>query len=218
MEDKHYGPGRLVPAGAADGDPRPELFLVEGQSAGAAVARARDARTQAVLPFQGKPLNPLRHSPERVLEHAAYRTVLSALRIEPGGRNNLERCPYARVVLLFDPDADGVHAAALTLLFFAEFLPEFVEAGRLFEVRAPILTLWHERLTGPIDAVSRADLDRILLSLREHGIADPSRRTYRGLASMDSDALWRACLDPSSRIERRLSLSDSRTVRDQLNP
>ena len=37
-----------------------ELFVVEGDSAAAAVARVRDPRSQAVLPMQGKPLNAVR--------------------------------------------------------------------------------------------------------------------------------------------------------------
>ena len=40
-----------------------ELFLVEGESAAGAVAAVRDARTQAVLACQGKPLNAWRATP-----------------------------------------------------------------------------------------------------------------------------------------------------------
>ncbi len=216
MQTNYHLPPRLIPARSVGPGTGAELFVVEGESAGLAVAGARDRGFQAVLPFQGKPLNPLRHGPYRVLGHAAFSTLLRVLEVEPFEACRPARCPYDRILLLFDPDADGVHAAALTLLFFGKFLGPLVEAGRVHQVRAPVATVDHERLAGPIDAVSRADLDRVLVSLRGHGVEDPTKRIYRGLASVDADVLSRACLDPVTRVGKRLGPEDAESVRLQL--
>ena len=56
-----------------------ELFLVEGESAAGAVAAVRDARTQAVLACQGKPLNAWRATPARVAAYPLYPQLASAL-------------------------------------------------------------------------------------------------------------------------------------------
>lgn len=100
-----------------------ELFIVEGDSAAGAVANLRNAQTQAVLPMQGKPLNALRTSGERVSEFSLFKQLVAALGVnlldtEPGEASDLATLLFDRVLLLFDPDADGIHCGALMLMFF----------------------------------------------------------------------------------------------------
>ena len=55
-----------------------ELILVEGDSAASSVVAVRDARTQAVLPLQGKPLNAWRADAAKVRDNILYRQIAQA--------------------------------------------------------------------------------------------------------------------------------------------
>ena len=117
-----------------------ELFLVEGDSAAGAVAAVRDARTQAVLPLQGKPLNAWRASPARVAAYPLYPQLAGALGL-PSPTDSAaadgSALRFERLLLLLDPDADGVHIGALMLLYLKRFAPALLAQERVWMVRAP---------------------------------------------------------------------------------
>ncbi|MEM7560450.1 MAG: toprim domain-containing protein, partial [Planctomycetota bacterium] len=102
-------------------DSHAELFIVEGDSASQAVAAVRDPRFQAVLPMQGKPLNASKASWRAVREYELYQQAFIALgysQLCSAGRlaNHVakpEACRFSKILLLFDPDADGIHCGAL---------------------------------------------------------------------------------------------------------
>lgn len=114
-----------------------ELFLVEGDSAAAAVAGVRDPATQAVLPMQGKPLNATRASRSKVLAHPFFAPLVAALDVGIEADCDPRRLRYERVLVLTDPDADGIHCGFLVLLFFHRWLRPLLDAGRVEIVRPP---------------------------------------------------------------------------------
>lgn len=95
-----------------------ELFIVEGDSAASAVDRVRDSRGQAVLPVQGKPLNAVKAGESAVRANPFLGATIDAMGVDIGDKFLLANCRYDRVLLLCDPDADGIHCATLLLLFF----------------------------------------------------------------------------------------------------
>ena len=89
-----------------------ELFLVEGESAAGAVAAVRDARTQAVLACQGKPLNAWRATPARVAAYPLYPQLASALGWSSVVDSSATAAPrFERVMLLFDAQARDAAAS-----------------------------------------------------------------------------------------------------------
>ncbi|MEQ1487852.1 MAG: toprim domain-containing protein, partial [Methylotenera sp.] len=100
-----------------------ELFLVEGDSAASAVSSLRNQQVQAVLPMQGKPLNTIKASAEKVVENALFKALIEALGAGVGDNFDLTKCRYSRIVLLMDADADGIHCGALMLMFFYRWMP-----------------------------------------------------------------------------------------------
>jgi len=115
-----------------------ELFVVEGDSASQAVAKQRDGTFQAVLPMQGKPMNPMRVSQEKLMENTWYAALIDAIGTGVGEQCQPEKRRYERIVLLMDPDADGIHCGALMTLFFYQWMQPLLASGHLYLVRPPV--------------------------------------------------------------------------------
>ncbi len=188
-----------------------ELILVEGDSAQDSVLAVRDARTQAVLPLQGKPLNAHAASPEKVAQHVLFQQLAQALglasptTLPDGGAAALR---FERVVLLFDPDADGIHIGALVQLYFARWLPAVVEAGLLCLCRAPMFELVDA--DGVVHhALTPDHRQRIEQSLRrDEQTPPPMVRALRGIGGFAPETLRRLCVDPATRLARPLTPRD----------
>jgi DNA gyrase subunit B len=186
-----------------------ELFIVEGDSASLAVVNARQARGQAVLPMRGKPLNPLRASRAKVLEYSLYRELVDAIGagIEP--EEQVGNARYQRILILTDPDADGIHCGALLLMFFHRWMPSLLAAGRVFAIRAPIAAIQRTPGEPPVLAYTDAHFQGLCRTLREHGESTFTTIRYRGLGSIDRDVLQATCLDAATRRSQPLSSRDA---------
>jgi DNA gyrase subunit B len=188
-----------------------ELILVEGDSAQDSVLAVRDARTQAVLPLQGKPLNAWAAPQSKVEQHVLFQQLAQALGLEsavalPDG--GVAALRFERIVLLFDPDADGIHIGALVQLYFARWLPEVVSAGLLWLCRAPMFELVDA--DGVVHhALTPDHRQRIEQSLRTTADAPaPMVRALRGIGGFAPETLRRLCVDPATRLARMLTPRD----------
>ena len=185
-----------------------ELLVVEGESAASAVAVVRDARSQAVQPLQGKPLNAWRATPARVAAYPLYAQLADALGLPSatvGDTLDVANLRFERLVLLFDPDADGIHIGALMLLYLQRFAPALLAQQRVWMVRAPSAGLRvAARDTGEVEDVWAYTPEQAR-SLRERAAAQPERWAvlrewgFRGLASLPPEVLRSTCVDPATR-------------------
>ena len=185
-----------------------ELFVVEGESAAGAVAAVRWAPTQAVLPLQGKPLNAWRASLTRVAAYPWYAQLAAALGLPSpasGAEVDTAALRFERLMLLFDPDADGIHIGALVLLYLQRFAPALIAQQRVWMVRAPMAGLRvAARDTGETEDVWAYSPEQAR-QLRERAAAQAERWVvlrdwaFRGLASLPPDVLRATCVDPATR-------------------
>jgi DNA gyrase subunit B/topoisomerase-4 subunit B len=187
-----------------------ELFVVEGDSAALAVGAVRDPRRQAVLPMQGKPLNALRAPAGRVAAHPFYAALIDAIGTGWGAACDSAALRYERLVLLTDPDADGIHCGALLLLFFHRWMPQLLEQGHVEIVRAPVGELRIEGAERPVYAFSDGDFQALAQRLRTAGTGRHTALRYRGLASLGPAALAEHCVDRRTRRGRLLGTEDAR--------
>ncbi len=189
-----------------------ELFLVEGDSAARSVANVRDERTQAVLPLQGKPLNAWRADADKVRDNVLYRQLAEALGVNDPAMMSASISPkpmrFERVVLLFDPDADGVHIEALMLLYFARWMPTLIECGQLWRVRAPMFTLTHAATGEIAQAYSPPHRDALLAQMRANAPGEVLQHRHVGLGSLPPALLRRSCIDPATRAARKVGQED----------
>ena len=175
-----------------------ELFIVEGKHAANAVNRVRNKNDQAVLAMQGKVPNVVRLGlGPRVENNIQVRNLAAVLGVQSNG---LPGKDYKRVVLLCDPDADGLHAVMLLICLFAEAYPALVRDGVLYLCRCPLYLIKNAKCGEDKIAYSDAEL----LHLRNHYGAGQTQR-FKGVASLPAELLHRVCVDPSTRAIRAIS-------------
>ncbi|MEM9643453.1 MAG: toprim domain-containing protein [Planctomycetota bacterium] len=156
-EDHQESQSSELQRSQASGD-RPEILIVEGDSASRSVVRSRDADFQAVFSMQGKPMNAVKASPASTRRNVLFQRLVEVMGGGWGDAFDLDSLAYDQVLLLFDPDADGIHIGVLMTLFFDRWMPGLIESGKLIVVRPPLFELWHAR-SGPGE--SRAESDTL---------------------------------------------------------
>jgi len=186
-----------------------ELFLVEGDSAANSVTAARDTLFQAVLPMQGKPMNVGKASANRLTGNSWLQTLFQSLGCGVGDDFNLKALRYERVMLLFDPDADGIHCGALMMICFEHLMPELIDAGRVHMIRAPLLRITSPLLAKPAYAHAPTHHQELLKRLQERGIDDYQLLRYRGLGSLEREVLTEQCIWPETRRAKAVTRDEA---------
>lgn len=192
-----------------------ELFVVEGRSAAEAVRAVRDPLRQAVLPLQGKPLNGARATAARVAADPFLGALAAALGTGRGDACSLAGLRYERVLLLHDPDADGIHIGALLLMHLARWHAPLLEARRVERVHAPVGEVRDGPGTAGTDgspslAFGEAHFRALCAQARaRHGEAFVAVR-HRGLGAISPAALRTTCVDPATRLTTVLDAEDAR--------
>jgi DNA gyrase subunit B/topoisomerase-4 subunit B len=186
-----------------------ELFVVEGDSAASAVVAVRDPRLQAVLAMQGKPLNAVRATDRRVAAHPFYRALTAALGTGWGAACDPARLRYERLVLLTDPDADGIHCGALVLMFLHRWLSTLLVRGRVQVVRAPVGVVEPADGGPRVHAFAEPQFQAECAAGRQRDGGAFRALRYRGLASLDPQDLSRLCVAPATRNARTLTAADA---------
>lgn len=187
-----------------------ELFLVEGDSASSSVIAVRDASFQAVFPMQGKPLNPMKSAAAKVTTNPLYAALIATLGAGWGPGFALARLRYERVLILMDPDADGIHCGLLLQMFFYQWLRPLVESGRLLTVWAPMAEIQVAGQANPVPAYTEPHLQSVRDTLRRDGARILDTIHYRGLGGMNPAMLARTCVIPASRTVAPVEVPDVR--------
>ncbi len=205
-----------------------ELFLVEGDSAASSVVAVRDLRRQAVLPLQGKPLNAWTAHEVKVAQHVLFQQMAQALGLaSPTAwlEGQPDALRFERVVLLFDPDADGIHIGALMVLYFQRWLPRLIASGHLWLARAPMFEIEvpapfrsegeaaFQYAYNPVHCRQLVDHLKVLSGRSGgSGSTDIRVRAFRGLGGLAPELLRERCINPATRMAHALSAVDVQGV------
>ena len=117
--------------------PNSTLLIVEGNSAAASMAVARDITKYGILAIRGKILNCLAHPDEKIFQNEEIKLLLSAMNITPG-KYNAYKLRYGRIAICVDADSDGYHIGLLIMAALRYLAPQFLEEGRLCWLRSPL--------------------------------------------------------------------------------
>ena len=182
------------------------------------VLAVRDGRTQAVLALQGKPMNAWTSSAARVQQHAPFQALAQALGLDtatPDANTPWPTLRHQRLVLLLDPDADGIHIGALLVLYLQRWLPRLISDGQLCMVRAPMFELVCE-LSGEVQHADNPwQCQAISARLASAaGGRRPRVLTHRGLGSITPQVLRERCVDPATRQAHTVQAAEVAAVVD----
>jgi DNA gyrase subunit B len=193
-------------ARASTTDPeRAELFIVEGQSAGGNAKQGRDASYQAILALRGKPINVINARPERLQLNKEYAMLASVIGTGVRGAFNIEKCRYAKIILMTDADVDGGHIRALLLALFYQETSGLIEAGKIFVAMPPLYSVrWKNRVVWLTDD----DALRRFMSRNPEAKTAPVKR-YKGLGEMTAAELRETTMHPATRVLKQVTLEDS---------
>jgi DNA gyrase subunit B len=195
-------------------DDRSELFIVEGDSAMGTAKAARNSEFQALLPIRGKILNVQKASVADMLKNTECSSIIQVVGAGSGRTFDLEAARYNKIIFMADADSDGAHIRCLLATLFYKYMPDLIEAGRVYTAVPPLHRI---EITNPrkgqdkyVYTYSDDELHRKLAELKKKNIAwkTPPQR-YKGLGEMDADQLAETTMDPRRRTLRRLTIDSA---------
>lgn len=194
--------------------PDSELLIVEGDSAAGPAKAGRDATTMAVLPLRGKVVNAGKASLKQVVENAEAQALFTAIGAGSGRDFRLEDARYGRIIILCDADVDGSHIRCLLLTLLYHHMRPLLASGRVFAAQPPL----HSVKVGDDVryAFDDAEKERITKELTARGRKPENLQwaRFKGLGEMDVDELVETCLDPTTRVLRRITMDDAQAAVD----
>ncbi|MGD9795251.1 MAG: toprim domain-containing protein, partial [Acidimicrobiia bacterium] len=160
-------PDKLADCSSRDRTQR-ELFIVEGDSAGGSAKKARDPRTQAILPIRGKILNVERARIDKMMKNNEIQALITAIGAGIGDEFDVEKRRYDKVVFMSVRGDEPVLVTGLDGVLRVRSIGEYVDGWLDAGIDVP------DEGTVSYDAVTnRARVSPLKQVIRHH---------YRGTA------------------------------------
>ena len=180
-----------------------ELFIVEGDSAGGSAKQARDRHYQAILPLKGKIKNVEKSSPSTFLKNNEIQAIITAVGTGIKDDFDIHNLRYERIIIMCDPDVDGLHIQTLLLTLFYRCMPELIERNHLYIADPP---LYYQKTKDGVE----------YLYGEQDQLDDGDIRRFKGLGEMNPDELWKTTMNPQTRRLIQVNAEDKQETDDMI--
>ena len=190
-----------------------ELYVVEGKHAANAVNGVRNKASQSVLAMQGKVPNVAKRGLQRQIENNVHvRQLITILESWASSSDLAHR--YRHVVILSDPDGDGLHAAMLLICLIGEAFPSLLSESCLLLCRCPLYLIVSDNFDEEVVLYEENQLARFRT---HHNNYSERIQRFKGVASLSSQLLRSTCIDPRTRTISVVSETDFVAIKNQLS-
>ena len=196
-------PGKLTDCSEKDPS-QCEIYIVEGNSAGGSAVKARDAKTQAILPLRGKILNVEKSRLDRILSSDEIKNMITAYGCGVGNDFDLEKARYHKIVIMTDADVDGAHIRTLLLTFFFRYMRPLIDNGYVYIAQPPLYKVKKQKKEYYV--YSDKQLEALLEEIGKSGI---ELQRYKGLGEMNPEQLWETTMNPETRTLLQVTIDDA---------
>jgi DNA gyrase/topoisomerase IV subunit B len=112
------------------------LTILEGLSALGSYLQKRDPSREGAYALKGKIKNARTIS--ELSENKEILELMQILNLDPNSPNNA--CPYQKIIIATDADADGHHISALLVNLFYKWFPWIIERKMLHSLETPLVS------------------------------------------------------------------------------
>lgn len=153
-----------------------ELYIVEGDSPGGQVKKARKSNDlQGVMRLKGKPEKIYQYPPSYLDAHPGCmmaRILRDILGCGWGKHFSLETLRYARIILSPDSDVDGNHMNAILVANIYRTAPALLEQGYVYRVIYPLYKLMSTKKKKKTNADGTREIDKNLYTYDKNDLYD----------------------------------------------
>ena len=165
--------------------------------------QARDKEFQAILPLKGKILNVEKAAPTKVFSSEEIVNLITAIGTGTGETFTIDKLRYGKIIIMSDADVDGQHIKTLLLTLFFRYVPQLIDAGRIFVAVAPLYRI--KKGNESYYVYSEDELKRKIERLG----GKPDVQRFKGLGEMNPQQLWDTTMNPKERSMKKVTVEDA---------